>query len=164
MKFKKVGNKDIRTLAILASEIWHEYWPCILSNDQINYMVDKFQSEQAISEQIKNEQYSYYFIDDKDKHLGYMGISSKNKDYLFLSKLYLKKECRHLGYGKKVFEEIKLIALNLGYNKIQLTVNKYNKNTIDAYLKYGFKTINSIISDIGSGFVMDDYIMEYSII
>lgn len=164
MKITPVLNDKIRDLAVLSNEIWHEYWPCILSHEQINYMVDKFQSEQAISEQIKNERYSYYFVDDDNEHLGYFGISSKNSDYLFLSKLYIKQEYRHQGYGKKVFEEIKLIAQNLGYKKIQLTVNKYNQNTIDAYLKYGFKTINSIISDIGDGFVMDDYIMEYSII
>lgn len=164
MKIFKVENNYIPQLANLANTIWNEYWPCILSQEQINYMVEKFQSEQAISEQIKNERYSYYFVDDNNEHLGYFGISSKNSDYLFLSKLYIKQEYRHQGYGKKVFEEIKLIAQNLGYTKIQLTVNKYNQNTIDAYLKYGFKTIDSVVSDIGNGFVMDDYIMEYSII
>ena len=164
MKITPVLNDKIRDLAVLSNEIWHEYWPCILSAEQIDYMIAKFQSEQAIKDQIERECYSYYFVNCNDECLGYFGISSKNKDYLFLSKLYLKKECRHLGYGKKVFEEIKLIALNLGYNKIQLTVNKYNKNTIDAYLKYGFKTIDSIVSDIGNNFVMDDYIMEYFII
>ena len=164
MKITPVLNEKIKELAVLSNEIWHEYWPCILSAEQIDYMVDKFQSERALNEQIENECYSYYFIDDNNEHLGYFGISSKNKDYLFLSKLYLKKECRHLGYGKKVFEEIKLIAKNLGYNKIQLTVNKNNLNTINAYLKYGFKTIDSIVSDIGNNFVMDDYIMEYFII
>lgn len=164
MKITPVLNEKIKELAVLSNEIWHEYWPCILSAEQIDYMVDKFQSERALNEQIENECYSYYFIDDNNEHLGYFGISSKNKDYLFLSKLYLKKECRHLGYGKKVFEEIKLIAKNLGYNKIQLTVNKNNLNTINAYLKYGFKTIDSVVSDIGNNFVMDDYIMEYFII
>ena len=49
------------------------------------------------------------------------------------------------------------------FNKqsIQLTVNKNNTNTIKAYEKWGFKTIDSAVTDIGSGFVMDDYIMEY---
>lgn len=44
--------------------------------------------------------------------------------------------------------------------KIQLTVNKHNINSINAYKKWGFKTIDSVVTDIGSGFVMDDYIME----
>ncbi len=164
MEIRKVEDLELEILANLASEIWHEYWPCILSAEQIDYMVDKFQSYKAIQNQIIEDKYSYYFIMEQGEILGYFGVSSKNHNYMFLSKLYIKKEFRHLGYGKKVFEEIKSLTKIFGYNKIQLTVNKYNKNTINAYLKYGFKIIDSVVSDIGSGFVMDDYIMEYAII
>ena len=150
--------KNITKLANLASEIWHEYWPCILTSEQIDYMVDKFQSENAIINQIENENYTYYFLKVDGNVAGYTGVSNRG-DYLFLSKLYIKKEFRHKGYGKKAFEEIK----KLGFNRIQLTVNKYNKNTIDAYLKYGFKIINKAVTDIGNGFVMDDYIMEFTL-
>ena len=156
MNLIEVKEKNIKTLAKLTDEIWHEYWPCILSEKQINYMVEKFQSENAIINQMKNENYKYYFINYENKNVGYVGISP-HSDYLFLSKLYVKKEFRHKGIGKTVFEKIK----DFGFDKIQLTVNKYNKNTIDAYLKYGFKIIDSVVSDIGNGFVMDDYIMEY---
>ncbi len=154
MKLIKVS--DIKLLANLASEIWHEYWTCILSNEQIDYMVEKFQSEKAIKEQIENENYTYYFLTLDDKIIGYTGVSDKG-EYLFLSKLYIKKEFRHKGYGKLAFEEIK----NLGFDRIILTVNKNNKNTIKVYLKYGFETIDEDVTDIGNGFVMDDYIMEY---
>ena len=87
---------------------------------------------------------------------GYFWISDK-KDYLFLSKLYIQKDFRHKGLGTKAFEEIKQLANG---KKIQLTVNKHNINSINAYKKWGFKTIDSVVTDIGSGFVMDDYIME----
>ena len=157
MKLVKVEENEINELAELASEIWHEYWPCILTAKQIDYMVEKFQSKKAIKEQIKNENYTYYFIKVDNEIAGYVGVSDK-KDYLFLSKLYIRKEFRHQGFGRLAFNEIK----NLGFKKIRLTVNKYNKNTINAYLKYGFKTIDSVVSDIGCGFVMDDYIMEYN--
>ena len=60
--FKKVENSEIKELASLASTIWHEYWTCILSPEQIDYMVDNFQSENAITNQVKNENYTYYFI------------------------------------------------------------------------------------------------------
>lgn len=157
MKLVKVKENGINELAELASEIWHEYWPCILTAEQIDYMVEKFQSKKAIKEQIKNENYVYYFIKVDNEIAGYVGVSDK-KDYLFLSKLYIRKEFRHQGLGRLAFNEIK----NLGFKKIRLTVNKYNKNTINAYLKYGFITIDSVVSDIGCGFVMDDYIMEYN--
>ncbi len=152
-EFKKVN--DIKELASLASSIWHEYWTCILTPEQIDYMVENFQSEKAIKNQIENENYTYYFIIKDGAKAGYFGISDK-KEYLFLSKLYLKKEYRHQGLGKKAFEKIKELAND---KPIRLTVNKYNTNTINAYKKWGFEIIDAVVTDIGSGFVMDDFIM-----
>jgi ribosomal protein S18 acetylase RimI-like enzyme len=40
-----------------------------------------------------------------------------------------------------------------------LTVNKYNEHAIDVYKHYGFEIVDSVVTDIGKGFVMDDYIM-----
>ena len=156
MELEKVNN--IKLLADLAYEIWHEYWPCLLTEAQIDYMVDKFQSEKAIIEQIQNQNYTYYFLIQDGEIAGYTGVAQK-EDYLFLSKLYLKKEFRHKGLGEKAFDKIK----NLGFKKIRLTVNKHNSSAYNAYLKYGFKVIDSVVTDIGNNFVMDDFIMEYDL-
>ncbi len=152
--------KNITTLANLASEIWHEYWVEILTPEQIDYMVENFQSENAISNQIENENYIYFFINVNGDNAGYIGLSKK-QDHLFLSKLYIKKEFRHKGLGTKAFEFIKNFAKENNYKNIILTVNKYNTNTISAYKKWKFHEIDSVVTDIGNGFVMDDYIMEY---
>ncbi len=162
--FKEIelNSEIIDEFAELTSEIWHEYWTCILSEEQINYMVEKFQSAKAVTQQIKNENYVYFYIFYNSEITGYIGMSKKI-DYLFLSKLYLKKGFRHKGIGTQAFEFIKDFARKNHYKKIQLTVNKNNKNTIDAYIKWKFKTIDSVVTDIGNGFVMDDYIMEYEL-
>lgn len=161
-KFIKVKKEDIKELASLASAIWHEYWPVLLTPEQIDYMVENFQSENAINNQHDNENYTYYFIRENNKNIGYFGASAK-QDYLFLSKLYISKDYRAKGLGTMAFEKIKEIAQNQNYKKIQLTVNKHNENTIKAYLKWGFKIIDSVVTDIGSGFVMDDYIMSFEL-
>ena len=153
--FEKAEN--IKELAELASKIWHEYWPILLSDKQIDYMVENFQSENAIKNQIANEHYTYYYIIKNNEKAGYFGLSDK-EGYLFLSKIYISKEFRHKGLGTKAFEKIKKIA---GGRKNRLTVNKQNINSINAYKKWGFQTIDSVVTDIGNGFVMDDYIMEY---
>lgn len=160
--FKKIEKNDsaISELAKLASEIWHEYWVCVISKEQINYMLEKFQSETAIKKQMESENYVYFYVLSAGKISGYIGMSKK-EEYLFLSKLYIKKDLRHKGIGSRSFKFIKDFARENNYRKITLTVNKNNKNTICAYNKWGFKTTNSVVTDIGSGFVMDDYIMEY---
>ena len=93
LQFKELefNKKSIDEFSVLTSEIWHEYWTCILSDEQIDYMVEKFQSEKAITEQIQNENYVYFYILYDNKTAGYIGMSKKS-NYLFLSKLYLKKE------------------------------------------------------------------------
>ena len=162
VEFIEVKNPDIKELAALASDIWHEYWPALLSSQQIDYMVDKFQSENAIIRQYQNENYTYYFITESGLNIGYFGISEQ-QDYLFLSKLYLSKEYRAKGIGTKTFNKVKELAASKNYKEIRLTVNKYNQNSIKAYLKWGFEVIDSVVTDIGSGFVMDDYIMSWKL-
>ena len=162
INFIEVKLNEIKKLAELTSEIWHEYWTCILSDEQINYMVSKFQSEKAITFQIYNENYTYFYIVYDGQKVGYIGLSKK-QDYLFLSKFYIKKEYRHKGIGSETFEFIKQYAIDNGYKRIQLTVNKYNQKTINAYNKWEFITVDSVVTDIGNGFVMDDYIMEYNL-
>ncbi len=161
MKFINIKtDSEIKILADLACEIWHEYWPTLLSNEQINYMVNKFQSFDSIKNQIQYNSYTYNIIQDNENIIGYYGISEE-KNFIFLSKLYIKKEYRNQGYGKKIFENIKQTAKSLNKKYIKLTVNKYNTNTIEAYLKWGLKKTDKAVTDIGNGFVMDDYIMEY---
>ena len=159
-EFKNVLNQDIQKLAILASNIWHEYWTEILIPAQIEYMLEQFQSSTAIEKQILEEDYNYYFVIENNENIGYFGISNK-KNYMFLSKLYIIKDYRHKGIGKKAFEKIKELTIMENLKTIRLTVNKYNTNTINTYKKWGFKITDAVVTDIGSGFVMDDYIMEY---
>jgi ribosomal protein S18 acetylase RimI-like enzyme len=47
----------------------------------------------------------------------------------------------------------------LGAARLMLTVNKRNSKAIAAYERNGFTITESIVVDIGGGFVMDDYVM-----
>ena len=55
-------------------------------------------------------------------------------------------------------------ASDAGYAKLTLNVNKANAKAIRVYTKNGFKQKQSVRIDIGSGFFMDDYIMEKKLI
>lgn len=50
-------------------------------------------------------------------------------------------------------------AAEAGKDKITLTVNKNNLNSISIYKRMGFEIEGELITDIGGGFVMDDYLM-----
>jgi ribosomal protein S18 acetylase RimI-like enzyme len=164
VQFKPVIHKaDFKTIAELAKEIWTEHYTSIIGTDQVNYMLDKFQSETAIQHQIKIDKYNYHIISNKQKPVGYLAFKTE-KNALFLSKIYISKGARGQGLGKLAMNFIEKQAKQSKCKKIYLTVNKQNINSIKAYQKIGFKTIEALVMDIGNGFVMDDYKMEKAIV
>lgn len=152
-------DEQLKALAEKANIVWHEFFPCILTEGQIDYMVEKFQSYDAMKNQMENDGYEYYFITADDIILGYTGIK-KEADRLFLSKLYLLKENRGKGYASEAFKFLINYCKENGLKSIYLTVNKQNEHTIAVYKKKGFEVIDTQVADIGNGYVMDDYIME----
>lgn len=158
-------EEQINKVAALATEIWHQHFITILTPEQIDYMVDKFQSAPAMTDQIKNQGYDYFMLMEKDSLIGYCAVIEEAQDKnLFLSKLYIHKNFRGKGYASMAFEYLEELCKKKGYQKIWLTVNRFNEHTIMVYEKKGFKKVRTQIKDIGNGFVMDDYIMEKEIV
>lgn len=149
--------------AALADEIWHEFFPVILSAEQIDYMVDKFQSVRAMKEQIGSEGYKYYLLFKGRERVGYIAVRPDSGGRLFLSKLYIKKEHRGKGYAAEVFEFLKKYCRENGFSSVWLTVNKHNLSAVSAYEKRGFKKIGEGVTDIGNGFVMDDFYFQLDV-
>ena len=154
-----VEEDQISELAAMADGIWHEYFPSILSDGQIDYMVDRFQSERAMRNQISAQGYRYYFIVDTGMRIGYTAIKPED-DRLFISKIYLIKEYRGKGLGSKAIELIDTFCRSNGLSSAYLTVNRNNQKAIRSYSRNGFVIVRDQVADIGNGYVMDDYVME----
>jgi len=160
--FIEVSTKNqIEIVESLAKEIWTEHYVPIIGKEQVHYMLGRFQSTQAISEQIQRG-FLYFLIEEDNQFIGYIGVQQKGNE-LFLSKIYIKSSHRGRGYGKKTIQFTEKLAKEKGARKIVLTVNKNNMNTIRAYERMGFKNLGSIIQEIGDGFIMDDYKMEKTV-
>lgn len=163
MKIKEVKCKNqIEITVNLAKEIFTEFYTPIIGSNQVDYMINKFQTKDAIFEQI-NSNLKYYNVFLDNNPIGYFAIKiHEPKNKLFLSKLYIIKNMRGKGLSKKIFDYIHNIATENNLSSIWLHVNK-NNPTIDIYKKYGYIIIDSVKDDIGGGFFMDDYIMELKI-
>lgn len=157
ISIQRVERTDISTLAEVADDIWHEYFTPIIGLQQVEYMVEKFQSVKGLTKQFDNG-YQYYFTVYNGEIVGYFGVQLQ-QDSLFLSKLYLKKDFRGKGISSQMLTYIKNMALECGRSEIVLTVNKHNHNTIEVYKHFGFEITKEQKADIGNGFYMDDYIM-----
>ena len=160
---KAETDNQIKEIANLANVIWHEHFIPIIGDTRVEYMVDKFQSYPALKEQIATG-YEYYQIYDGDEFCGYCGVHPGEDGRLFLSKLYLKKEARGRHLATQAFEFLKTLCKERGLHAIWLTCNKHNDGSLAVYRHLGFQTIDTQEADIGNGFIMDDYILEYKIV
>lgn len=164
LEFHEVQLEDeILAVEQLASIIWNEHYNAILGQTQIDYMLNKYLSKEAILEQKITKGYRYFLLSVNGENIGFTGVQEEGKK-LFLSKLYIKKEFRGNGYGNQTFSFLENMCKEKGLHTLWLTVNRYNENSIKTYIKKGFKTIRTEVTDIGSGYVMDDYIMEKNVL
>ena len=154
--------EDQGYLARLADEIWHEYWPDLIGAAQTDYMVEKFQSLEAIRRDMGENAYEYWILHGEDgRTLGFTGGHVEPEtNRFFISKVYLLKEERGKGYARQTVEFYNRLCLDRGLDAMYLTVNKGNEMGIRAYKGTGFETIEAVETDIGEGFIMDDYVME----
>ena len=147
----------------LARETWTQHYVPIIGQAQVDYMLDKFQSEAAVTKQIADG-YEYYLLGRDGKSVGYTAIvPDAEQSTLMISKLYVKKCARGQGFGRKMLEFAEGVARQRRLKTLWLTVNKNNANSIACYVRMGFRNVASIVQDIGGGYVMDDYRMEKTI-
>ncbi|MBQ9068881.1 MAG: GNAT family N-acetyltransferase [Eggerthellaceae bacterium] len=182
LSFIAVETEDqLKHLADVASEIWHEYWPARIGADQTDYMVEMFHSVEAMHHDIEEHGYRYWFlVDDEGREVGYTAgctqkltgdaqadewmrhgtvVDQKWPERFFISKVYLYAQERGKHYGSAVLAFFEQLCRDEGLPAMYLTVNRENELGIRAYLAKGFVSVEDVDADIGNGFVMYDHIM-----
>ncbi|MEG2361645.1 MAG: GNAT family N-acetyltransferase [Christensenella sp.] len=156
-------ERDFLLTAELAHEIWREHYVGIISSEQIEYMLEHFQSISAIKT-AQAQGCEYYIIRAGCANVGYLAIEPCHpRGKMFLSKFYILKEYRGHGYAHGALAEIRENARALHLEHIWLTVAKNNTPSIAAYERMGFVNTEDICTDIGGGFVMNDHIFELKV-
>lgn len=161
MKFIPVLSGDseqISALSCLAIKIVRDYFTPMIGKAQNEYMIEKFQSSASIRKQIEQGA-NYYFVRDGKQNLGFLAFYPREGS-MYLSKFYLDQKERGKGYGRIMMDFLIDETLKRGYSSIFLNVNR-NNPAIAAYEHMGFRKIREEKNDIGGGFYMDDFVMQY---
>jgi GNAT superfamily N-acetyltransferase len=155
------GAAEIGTVAALARVIWGEHYAPITGMAQVEYMLERFQSVAAISEQIASGGYRYFLVSSNGEDLGYMALVPEGEGpAMKLSKFYVRADARGSGLGRAMLEHAERLCRGGGFKLLWLTVNRNNAGSIAAYGRLGFENAGPLVTDIGGGFVMDDYRLE----
>ena len=156
---RRAATDDISEIQALARRIWEEAYREILSKEQIDYMLEMMYAESTIAEEISNG-VIWEIISDSDIPCGFISYSSADDHSVKLSKIYIDKDHRGKSIPTEAIKRVFQFAARNAKKRVFLTVNRKNLRAVRAYEKNGFTISSSVITDIGNGFVMDDYIMQ----
>jgi GNAT superfamily N-acetyltransferase len=119
-------------------------------------------SEEELRGHLKNPNYHYFLIfDSVAKPVGIMGFEHHSEPgSTKLHRIYLLKESKGKGLGKMALDVVKKMVRDVGDARIILNVNR-NNPAIKFYRSQGFQVYAEGVFDIGNGFVMDDFLMEF---
>lgn len=160
MEIRKADLGDYKIINDLAIKTWYDTYSSILSQEQLEYMLNTMYSLEAITEQIAIKGHHFLLLSEDDKYLGFASYElNYTSGTTKLHKLYVLPETQGRGAGRLLISKIENAAKNNGNDKIVLNVNRYN-NAANFYLKNGFTKAGEEDINIGNGYLMEDFIME----
>lgn len=150
---------EIPLLRELARHIWNACYPGIITQEQIDYMLARMYDASCIAAEMKNG-VDWFLARHDSVPAGFIACEfSPSARSLKLHKLYLLPALHGRGLGRLLLEHVVAHAASLHAREIVLQVNRRNSRAIRAYERSGFVVRENAVTDIGGGFVMDDFIM-----
>lgn len=151
MPLRPATLDDVTLIQDLANESWKDTYGKILSQEQLEYMLDLMYSSENIVKQMNQETYHYHIIQNQQLDpVGFIGFETNYEENTTkLHRLYLIPSAKGLGLGKATIDQLKIWTKVYNNNRIILTVNKSN-SAKEMYEKQGFKAYHEGISILGT--------------
>lgn len=153
---KLASEKDLTTISKLAEIIWNDHYVPFIGQQQVDYMLAKIYNYESLIEQLNIKKHIFYLIEKDSEAIGFLSISSENKQDYFLHKFYIDQQKSNSGIGTEV---LNLLVKNIAPKSLTLTVNRQNYKSINFYFKNHFKIDRVEDFDIGNGYEMNDFVM-----
>ncbi|MDO9220089.1 MAG: GNAT family N-acetyltransferase, partial [Thiobacillus sp.] len=137
-------------------------YPALISQMQIEFMLADRYAAERIQAQLDDPHHAWWVAQHDQKLAGFAHASLEGTDCK-LDKLYVHPDKQRQGIGSALLATVQHWARAQHARRLWLQVNRGNTQAIAAYQKQGFRIVESHVFDIGSGFVMDDHVMEKSL-
>jgi GNAT superfamily N-acetyltransferase len=151
---------DLPLVTRLALEIWHRHYPGIITVAQIDYMLARSYSREALGEYLARDAAGLALALHEQTPVGFVGWYPLDPPgTMKLDKLYVLPEHHGAGIGRALIEHVVAKARAAACTAVTLNVNRGNVGSIRAYERCGFAISERGDFPIGNGYVMEDFIM-----
>ncbi len=157
IRIMRAEPEDLPAIGLLAQKIWRAHYPGIISREQIEYMLARMYDLEVMRHELRSG-INYDEVFQGNALAGFASYGPVHGE-LKLYKLYIDPARQRSGLGSAMLRHVETQGRNAGFQTLILTVNKQNQQAVAAYRKNGFTVRESVVVDIGGGFVMDDYVM-----
>ena len=105
------SDADVRRMVKVAETVWREANISFCSAEQVEYMIERFQSFEAVQGQLL-QGYRYFVFEENGDIVAYFGVQPQG-ERLFLSKFYILKEYRGQGIFSAGLDVMKRLCREL---------------------------------------------------
>ncbi|HEY9257755.1 GNAT family N-acetyltransferase [Chitinophaga sp.] len=162
-QIKAATVNDIQVIQDLTEKIWRPTYEPILTPAQIEYMLEMMYSTASLNKQITELQHQFLILTDEEKPIGFAAYSTTDTPNVYkLQKIYLDLNYQGKGVGKLLLQEVAGQVKARGAHTLELDVNRFNKAKL-FYEKQGFSVYKEKNTDIGHGYLMEDFVMRKSL-
>lgn len=160
MNLRQANIEDISVIQEIAEIAFRETYSSILSAEQLSYMLDMMYSTSSLERQLREGQ-EFILLSEADTYLGFVSYEANydGRGAMKLHKLYLLPQYKGRGLGRILVEAVLQKGYELGAVAVRLNMNR-NNQTYDFYTHMGFVVVGEEDINIGSGYLMEDYIFE----
>jgi ribosomal protein S18 acetylase RimI-like enzyme len=161
---QKNTDENFTDIIAIAKEVWPIAYGAILSQEQLDYMMEMMYSVPSLQKQAKEKGHRFIVATKNDISVGFAAFEFNytKKPKTKIHKIYVLSNQQGNGIGKSLIDFISNEAKARYQKALVLNVNK-NNIAIRFYESIGFDISYEEVIDIGNGYVMDDYVMEKSI-
>lgn len=166
------GPTDVNTIERIARATWPDTFGDILSAKQIEYMLQMMYRPDALQEQMSaGHEFHLLLVADSAEAGDYAGPGRRFRAVGYVShqldhspratkihKLYVLPDYQGRGFGKLLIEKVVNLALRHDQLAVKLDVN-YQNPAIPFYEKLGFEKVERYDTEIGNGYLMEDWRM-----
>src|SRR5689334_9617382 len=139
LAIRRADSSDLATVMHLAHEIWHRHYPGIITVEQIDYMLARGYSHEALSAYVTDPTRGLVVAEYDAGPVGFCAwYPPREPATMKLDKLYVLPAMQRKGVGRALIEHVARAARMAGCRTLILNVNRNNVDAVRAYEHCGF--------------------------